>query len=221
MAVKVGKWPLPLCGYGRGVVQPRRARPDRRLLLRRGGARRPAVWMAHRLQTRFRQPWLPAYTLYLASWGALVLLSVVQYMLIGSFLPESAWEQTRRRRHGRCSPWRFGVTLYFLSSFMAQLTGGRLSRAYTIAYVVDLGRGGRRRLVGGALVWRSAAGGAGARRRRSSAFVLKLGIMYGWIAYAPAGAPAHRGSAGPPGSPPVRAAPAGRASSPSTWRCAT
>ena len=33
-----------------------------------------AVWMAHRLRVRFRQPWLSPYALFLASWGALALL---------------------------------------------------------------------------------------------------------------------------------------------------
>lgn len=39
------------------------------------------------LQRQYRQTYLPAYTLDLTSWNALVLLAVVQYILAPTFLP--------------------------------------------------------------------------------------------------------------------------------------
>jgi hypothetical protein len=93
-----------------------------------------AVWMAHRLQARFRQPWLSPYTLFLASWGALALLSVVQYMLAWEFLPHSVWGQLQTIT--RPLFWvAFGSAFYFAASFTAQLTGGQLSRTFSIAFV--------------------------------------------------------------------------------------
>ena len=139
-----------------------------------------AVWMAHRLQLRFRQPWLPSFTLYLACWGALVLLSFVQYGLIGSFLPESAWEQLMTATRPLFAV-ALAVSLYFLSSFMAQLSGGRLSRAYTIAYVSVWAGAGLALSVAAALVRGPSAGQAMAAS--FVGFVLKAGTMYGWIAY--------------------------------------
>jgi DNA-binding CsgD family transcriptional regulator len=140
------------------------------------------VWASHRLQTKFHQRWLFPYTLYLASWGALVLLSVAQYVLIGSFLPEAAWEQLSAATRPLFAI-AFGVALYFLSSFMAQLTGGRLSRSYTIAYVVIWAVFAVGISVAGALI--------GERPPEAllavaslAAFVLKTGIIYGWIAHA-------------------------------------
>jgi len=52
-----------------------------------------AVGMAYRLQTRYRQRWLSPYALFLVSWGAFGLLSVVQYILAWEFLPHSVWNQ--------------------------------------------------------------------------------------------------------------------------------
>ena len=139
-----------------------------------------AVGMAFRLHVQFRQPWLLAYTFYVASWGALGVLLVAQYMLVGSLLSETAWQRLQPATRPLLAI-AFGVALYFLSSFMAQLTGGRLSRAYSIAYVT---------------VWTVVGGGisvAGALvENRSSAltvaasiatFVLKTGTIYGWIVY--------------------------------------
>ncbi len=140
-----------------------------------------AVRMSHRLQTQFRQPWLPPYTLYLASWGALVLLSVVQYLLLGRFLPDSLWGQLSAATMPLFAV-ALAVALYFLSSFMAQMTGGRLSRAYTIAYVGIWGVAAVGLSVGGALVGDpppEALSGAASL----VAFVLKTGFMYGWIAH--------------------------------------
>ena len=44
------------------------------------------VLAAFRLRDQFRQPWLSPYVSYLAAWGAVVLLSVGQYMLLGTFM---------------------------------------------------------------------------------------------------------------------------------------
>ena len=141
-----------------------------------------AVRMAHRLQTQSRQSWLPTYTFYLASWGAVVLLSVVNYLLLGNFLPDAAWGPLQAGTRPLFFV-AFGVALYFLSSFMAQLTGGRLSRAYTIAYVAIWGAGAVGISVGAALVGDRPPEGLSAAASLV-AFVLKTGFMYGWIAHA-------------------------------------
>jgi DNA-binding CsgD family transcriptional regulator len=140
-----------------------------------------AVWMAHRLQARFRQPWLPPYTFFLASWGALVLLSVVQYLLLGRFLPDAMWGQLSTATRPLFVV-AFSVAVYFLSSFMTQMTGGELSRTYKIAFVAIWGVAAVGLSVGGALV--------GDRPPRAVlaagsfvAFALKTGFLYGWIAY--------------------------------------
>jgi DNA-binding CsgD family transcriptional regulator len=140
------------------------------------------VWAAHRLQTTFHQRWLFPYTLYLASWGALVLLSVAQYVLIGSFLPESAWVQLSAATRPLFAI-AFGVALYFLSSFMAQLTGGRLSQAYKTAYAVIWTVFAVGVSVAGALIV-GRPPEALAAAASLFAFVLKTSIIYGWIAHA-------------------------------------
>jgi DNA-binding CsgD family transcriptional regulator len=138
-----------------------------------------AVWMAHRLHAQFRQAWLLPYTFYLASWGALALLMVVQYMLIGALVPEAVWNQLQPATRPLVAIG-LGVSLYFLSSFMAQLTGGRLSRAYTIAYVSVWTVIGGVISVAGALVENPSR--ALATAASIATFVLKTGTMYGWIA---------------------------------------
>ena len=88
------------------------------------------VVAAHRLQGRFRQPWLFTYTAYLAAWAAVALLSVAQYILLGTFLPQSAWSEITAATR----PLFFiayGAAVYCLGSLVIQLTGSRLSRAYT------------------------------------------------------------------------------------------
>ena len=140
------------------------------------------VWLGYRLQKEFHRAWLFPYTLYLAGWGAFVLLSVVQFMLIGWFLPQPQWNQVAAATRPLFAVI-FAVTLYFLSAFMAQVTGGRLPRAYTVAYAAVWGVAGVALSVAGAL--------AGDRPSETLsvasslvAAVLKLGITYGWIAYA-------------------------------------
>jgi len=139
-----------------------------------------SVWMSHRLQTRFRQPWLPTYTLFVASWAVLVLLSVVQFMLIGSFLRESAWDQLLAATRPLFAV-ALGVTLYFLASFLAQMTGGRLSRAYTMAYAGIWGTAGIGLSLGGVIAWDPPK--ALSVAASVAAFVLRTGFLYGWIAY--------------------------------------
>ena len=139
-----------------------------------------AVGMAYRLQVRFRQRWLLAYTFYLASWAALVLLLFVQYGLIGSFLPQSEWEQLSAATRPLTAV-AFGVALYFLASFVAEMTGGRLSRTYTIAFAGMWGVLGVGVSLGG-LVARDRLPRALSVAVSLAVFVLRAGFMYGWIA---------------------------------------
>lgn len=140
------------------------------------------VFEASHLQARFRQPWLSTYTFYLAAWGAVVLLSVGQYMLLGRFLPQSAWSPISAAMRPLLFI-AFGLALYFFGALVAQMAGGRLSRAYTCWFVGTWGA---------AAVVISAAGavyGDESPRGLSLAatlvvFVLKTGFTYGWVAYA-------------------------------------
>ena len=158
------------------------------------------VWLGYRLQKDFHRAWLFPYTLYLAGWGVFVLLSVVQYMLIGSFLPQPQWDQVggghaaALRHHAapsRCTSCR--------RSWHSSPAGGcRAPTRWPIGWCGVL-RPSRSRWRGrsSAIVRPEALSAASS----FVAAVLKLGLTYGWIAYAPFHAAAHRGPARPPGSP--------------------
>ena len=140
------------------------------------------VLAASRLRARFGQPWLSSYTSYLAAWGAVVLLSVGQFMLLGRFLPQSEWSQTSAATRPLFFI-AFGVAVYFLGSFVAQLVGGRPSRAYTIGFVGVWGAVAVVISAGGAL-YGDAPPRALALAGTLVVFVLKTGLTYGWIVYA-------------------------------------
>ncbi len=140
------------------------------------------VLAANRLRTRYHRPWLSPYTAYLAAWGAVVLLSVGQFMLIGSFIPASAWGPVSAATR----PLFFiayGVAVYFLGWYLAELTGGRLTRAFTIPFVVAWGTAAVAISAGGAL-YQDAPPPALALAARLVVVVLKFGLTYGWIVYA-------------------------------------
>jgi DNA-binding CsgD family transcriptional regulator len=140
------------------------------------------VLAAFRLRDQFRQPWLSPYVAYLAAWGAVVLLSVGQYMLLGTFLPESAWDQTSAATRPLFFI-AFGVAMYFLGSFLSRLTGGGLSRGYTVAFVTTWGTAAVVISAGGA-IYGDAPHPALGLAARLSVVVLKFGLTYGWILYA-------------------------------------
>ena len=140
------------------------------------------VLAAFRLRDQFRQPWLSPYVSYLAAWGAVVLLSVGQYMLLGTFLPESAWDQTSAATRPLFFI-AFGIAMYFLGSFLSLLTGGGLSRAYTIAFVAIWSAAAVVISAGAAMYGDSAPPSLGLAARLA-VVVLKFGTTYGWIVYA-------------------------------------
>ena len=94
-----------------------------------------AVGMAYRLHGLYRQRWLSTYALFLASWGAFGLLSVAQYILAWEFLPHSVWNELQVITRPLVA-LALGGVFYFIASTMAQLTGGRLSRAFTVGYAI-------------------------------------------------------------------------------------
>jgi DNA-binding CsgD family transcriptional regulator len=140
------------------------------------------VLAAFRLRDQFRQPWLSPYVAYLAAWGAVALLSVGQYMLLGTFLPQSAWAETSAATRPLFFI-AFGVAIYFLGSFLAQLTGGRLARAYTIAFVVTWSLTAVVISAGGAM-YGDAPPPSLVLPARLSVVLLKFGLTYGWIVHA-------------------------------------
>ena len=140
------------------------------------------VLVANRLRAGYHRPWLSPYTSYLAAWGAVVLLSVGQYMLLGRFLPGSAWGEASAATRPLFFI-AFGVAVYFLGSFLAELTGGRLARAFTIPFVVTWGLAAVVISAGGAM-YGNASPRALALAATLLVVVLKFGLTYGWIAYA-------------------------------------
>jgi DNA-binding CsgD family transcriptional regulator len=139
------------------------------------------VLAAFKLREQYRQPWLSPYTSYLAAWGAVVLLSVGQYMLLGTFLPQSAWGQTSAATRPLFFI-AFGVAIYFLGSFLATLTGGRPARSYTIAFVVTWSVAAVVISAGGAMYW-DAPPRALALAASLAVLLLKTGLTYGLIVY--------------------------------------
>lgn len=140
------------------------------------------ILAALRLRDRYHQPWLSAYVSYLTAWGAVVLLSVGQYMLLGTFLPQSAWSETSAATRPLFFI-AFGVAIYFLGSFLAQLAGGRLARAGTIAFVVTWGIAAVVISAGGAIYGDAPPPPLGLAAKLS-VVVLKFGFTYGWVVYA-------------------------------------
>ena len=79
-------------------------------------------------------PYLHSYTFFLASWSALVLFSIFQYILAISFLPGGTWFPLTQAT----SPLFVIVmagSLYFISAFLAQLSGSPLTKPYKIVFV--------------------------------------------------------------------------------------
>lgn len=140
------------------------------------------VLAASRLRTQYRCPWLSPYTSYLAAWGALVLLSVGQFMLLGSFVPASAWNQVSAATRPLFFI-AFGVAIYFLGAFLAQLTGSRLARGFTIPFVVTWGLAAVLISAGGAM-YREGPPAVLGVAATLTVVVLKFGLTYGWIGYA-------------------------------------
>jgi DNA-binding CsgD family transcriptional regulator len=140
-----------------------------------------AVWMAHRLQARFRQPYLPAFTRYVLSWCGLTLLSVMLYVLGGLFLPAASIDAAVQAG-GPLFATLMAVSLYFLADFMAQLSGRSLPRFYTAGYVGVCGLLAAVMIVGSQHATESASGW----QLGSSVvlFLLKTLTVYGWCVYA-------------------------------------
>ena len=140
------------------------------------------VLAASRLRARYHRPWLSPYISYLAAWGAVVLLSVGQYMLLGRFLPGSAWDEAAAATRPLFFI-AFGMAVYFLGSFLAELTGGRLTRRFTIAFVVTWSVTAVLISAGGA-IYGDAPPPPVRLAARLTVVVLKFGLTYGWIVYA-------------------------------------
>ncbi|RPI26049.1 MAG: LuxR family transcriptional regulator [Acidobacteria bacterium] len=92
-----------------------------------------AVRAAYRYQSRYPQPYLSAWTLYVGSWTALVLLSVVQFVLVDVFLPPAAYPPLAMA-FGPLTVIAMAAALYFLTSFLAQVARYPLPRAYLALY---------------------------------------------------------------------------------------
>ncbi len=140
-----------------------------------------AVLAAHRLQVRYRQDYLPAWTVYVGAWSALAALAVLQFVTVQSFVPSSSLELLLLA----LSPLMLivlAVALYALSSFLARLAGRTLPRTFRIAFAGAC-------VVIGAMIVAASAGGPTRHARISTAgsavvFVFRTALVYGGIAVA-------------------------------------
>ncbi|MBZ5499379.1 MAG: helix-turn-helix transcriptional regulator [Acidobacteriia bacterium] len=97
-----------------------------------------SVAKSYGLQRRYRQEYLPAYTLYLGGWGVLALFAVVHFILATPVIPAEAWVRITLALNPLVH-LIVAVSMYFYSSLMAQLAGRKLSRLYNILYAVAWG----------------------------------------------------------------------------------
>ncbi len=97
-----------------------------------------SVAQSRGLQRRYRQGYLPAYTLYLGSWSILALVAVVQFILATPLVPPESWLHLTLVANPLVH-MMVAVSLYFFSSLMAQLAGRKLSRLFNILYVAVWG----------------------------------------------------------------------------------
>lgn len=136
------------------------------------------VRRAYVLQSTYRSQYLHSYTYFLASWSALVLFLIFQYILAPGYLPDGTWFPLTRAS----SPlfiMVMAVVLYFISAFLAELSGSPLTRLYQIVFVVIwIGLA-----AGFALMNEQLQDASGAVTRTMSLifFLLKSGSIYGWI----------------------------------------
>jgi DNA-binding CsgD family transcriptional regulator len=136
------------------------------------------VRKSYNLQSTYGLPYLPSYTFFLASWSALVLFLIFQYILAVRFLPDSSWSPLTQAT----SPLfitLMAVSLYFFSAFLAQLSGAPLTKFYKIVFVVIwVGLAAGIALMN----WRPNDSEAASTRIMSLLyFLLKSASVYGWI----------------------------------------
>ncbi len=93
------------------------------------------VRKAFLLQSNYGLPYLHSYTYFLLAWNAYVLFAVFQYILAPGFLQDSAWFQLTKATNP-LFVIIMAVSLYFISSFLAQLSGAPLTRLYKVIFVL-------------------------------------------------------------------------------------
>jgi hypothetical protein len=87
------------------------------------------------LQSTYGLPYLHSYTFFLASWSAYVLFSIFQFILALTFLPDVTWLALTQASRP-LFVIVMAASLYFISTFLAQLSGGPLTKVYKIVFVV-------------------------------------------------------------------------------------
>jgi DNA-binding CsgD family transcriptional regulator len=130
------------------------------------------------LQSTYGLPYLHSYTFFLASWNAYVLFSIFQFILALRFLPDVTWVALTQATRPLFVTV-MAVSLYFISAFLAQLSGSPLTKHYKIVFVV---------------IWVGLAAGialgneqlhdftaAGTQILSLLFFLLKSASIYGWI----------------------------------------
>ncbi len=139
------------------------------------------VRKAYLLQSTYGLPYLHSYTYFLIAWNAYVLFAVFQYILAPGFLQGNAWFQLTQAANP-LFVIIMAVSLYFISSFLAQLSGKPLTRLYKAIFVLIL--------IGLALAFAVFNPPLNDRASLASKiisllfFILKSASIYGWIVIA-------------------------------------
>lgn len=135
------------------------------------------VRKAHVLQSAHGLPYLHSYTFFLVSWTAYVLFSIFQYILAPRFLPNDIWFRLTQATNPLFVTI-MAASLYFVSAFLAQLSGSPLAKIYKIVFVtIWVGLA-----VGVAIVNPQLhdTAAAGTRIIVILFFLLKITSIYGW-----------------------------------------
>jgi DNA-binding CsgD family transcriptional regulator len=136
------------------------------------------VRKAYVLQSTYSLPYLHSYTFFLASWNAYVLFSLFQFILAPKFMPDVTWVALTQATRP-LFVIIMAVSLYFISAFLAQLSGSPLTKSYKIVFIV---------------IWVGLAVGIALRNEQLHDFtaagtqilsllffLLKSASIYGWI----------------------------------------
>ncbi len=136
------------------------------------------VRRAYILQSTYRLPYLHSYTFFLVSWCAYVLFSIFQYILAPGVLPGASWLRLTLATNPLFITI-MALSLYFVSAFLARMSGRPLTKAYQWAFVaIWIG------LAAVVALWNAQLHDPTAALTRVVTllfFLLKSASIYGWI----------------------------------------
>ncbi len=136
------------------------------------------VRKAYALHSAYGLSYLHAYTFFLVSWSAFVLFCIFQYILAPRVLPGTSWFQLTLATNP-LFVFIMAVSLYFVSSFLAQMSGNPLTKAYKVVFVVVWAG-----LAAAIALWNTQLHDPTAAASRFMSFLFflfKSASIYGWI----------------------------------------